>query len=284
MKQIIVSKTNKDYTLITVDYHKKIDFFIDSFEGFIHDDSFKILHVLDTEATSKFRDSVIKNHKLFDAIITYDKEILSNCKNSYFMPFGTSWISDYEFIEKKFQISHLTGFKLMADGHFLRHKIHYKQNKIINPKDFYLSRDKGSVENFASNKILGDKKDPLFESQFHICIENSKQEYCFTEKLIDCFVTKTIPIYWGCPGIEKFFDINGMFIVNDANEIIEVCNNLNENSYNEKLFFVEKNYELSKKYITIVDRLQTVIEKILKNEPCISVDSYCKDELIKSNL
>jgi hypothetical protein len=37
-------------------------------------------------------------------------------------------------------------------------------------------------------------------------VESSSETEIFTERLIDCLVTKTIPIYWGCPNISDFFD------------------------------------------------------------------------------
>jgi hypothetical protein len=196
MKQIINSYIYPDFPNIEIEYKKKISFFIDSFQGYDHnEDSFKILMVKEVEAICNLRETVIKNQNLFDAILTYDEEILKSCKHSYMLPFGTTWVHNYKFPEKKFQISNITGFKEITDGHLLRKKIHYKQTKIKNPIDFYISKYLG-VENFNNNKILGEFKEPLFDSQFHICIENSRQVNCFTEKLMDCFVTKTVPIYW----------------------------------------------------------------------------------------
>jgi hypothetical protein len=44
----------------------------------------------------------------------------------------------------------------------------------------------------------------LKDYAFSLTIENTKKDYYFTEKLIDCFMTGTVPIYWGCPSIQKF--------------------------------------------------------------------------------
>jgi hypothetical protein len=263
MKQIINSNTYPDWPNIEVDYHKPVELFIDSFIGFdLKRNSFKILYVKEAEVISKFKKQAIDNHKLFDAVLTYDEEILEKCKNSYFLPFGTTWIHNYNFPEKKFQISHLTGHKTQTEGHLLRQKIHYKQGKIKNNKDFYISKY-GGVENFMNNKILGEKKEPLFDSQFHICIENSREKNYFTEKIMDCFVTKTIPIYWGCPNIVDFFDINGMFIVNSFEEIISVCNNLNEKTYKEMMIYLEKNLTNSQNFTNINENLTKYIKEIL---------------------
>jgi hypothetical protein len=45
----------------------------------------------------------------------------------------------------------------------------------------------------------------LLRSSMSICIENSAQENYFTEKVIDCLLAWTMPLYWGCPNIGNFF-------------------------------------------------------------------------------
>jgi hypothetical protein len=266
MKQIVNSYTYPDWPNVEIEYKKPIRLFIDSFQGYnSNEDSFKILYIKEAEAICKLRNETIKNQNKFDAIIAYDEEILKRCNNSYFLPFGTTWIHNYNFPNKKFQISNITGHKEITDGHILRKKVHYKQTKIINPIDFYISQYLG-VENFNNNKILQDLKEPLFESQFHICIENSRQKNYFTEKLIDCFVTKTIPIYWGCPNIKDFFDISSIIIVDDLKDIINVCNNLSLESYNTMLLGIENNSVLSKKYINLVENVEKILQEILFNK------------------
>ena len=51
--------------------------------------------------------------------------------------------------------------------------------------------------------------------------DNQKTDNWFTEKVIDCFQTKTIPIYIGCPNIDKYFDTRGMIICNNINDLIQ---------------------------------------------------------------
>lgn len=250
---------------IEVEFDRPIELYIDSFQGFKPESkAFKVLWVKEAEVISNIASDVIKNKDVFDAIITFDEHILQECSNAYFMPFGTAWVHDYDnSTEKKFQISNLTGFKTITDGHKLRKKAHYKQNRITNPIDFYVSKH-GGVDLFEGNKVLGETKTEMFKSMFHICIENSKQKNYFTEKIMDCFVTNTIPIYWGCPNIDEFFDINGIIVVNNLDEIISICNIITEKTYLEKHEYIQKNFEISKKYITIVDRFEEELKKILK--------------------
>lgn len=263
MKQILNSKTYPDWPNIEIDYHKPVELFIDSLYGYSPNiDSFRILYVKEAESISNFRNQAILHKSNFDVILTFDDEILRECSNAYFMLFGTSWIKNFECNDKKFQVSNITGHKNITDGHRLRQKIHYKQNNIIIPKDFYISKY-GGVENVNNNNILGEEKEPLFDSQFHICIENSRQNNYFSEKLIDCVIKKSIPIYYGCPNISDFFNVDGMYIAKSFDDIIDVCNSLTENDYNNKKQFIEQNFTIAQKYVTIVDRLENVIKEIL---------------------
>jgi len=96
---------------------------------------------------------------------------------------------------------------------------------------------------------------------FSIVVENQKMDYYFSEKLIDCFMTGTIPIYYGCPSISRFFDNNGIITFNSLPELSEIIKNLNVNSYYEKIQSIEKNFELSKNYLIPDDLIYKKIKK-----------------------
>jgi hypothetical protein len=200
---------------------------------------------------------------LCDHILTHNSELLSLGGNIHLFEFGTSWIGDYNFPKKDFKVSTLVGGKLLAPGHQLRQKLWFKENKISIPKNFFLSSSFGGIENYNNNPVLGKDKSPLFDSQFHICIENVKRENWFTEKLIDCMITKTIPIYYGCPNIGDWFDIRGIIVVSNLQEIIEACNNLDKNTYNNMLPYIEGNYNISKEFTDIGSRIKRDILKLL---------------------
>jgi hypothetical protein len=89
---------------------------------------------------------------------------------------------------------------------------------------------------------------------FSIIIENSQQKNYFTEKIIDCFLCKTVPIYWGCPNIGDFFSTAGIIIINETNEqeflkkLENVIKSCDFNKYNSMLEVIEHNYKESFKY------------------------------------
>ena len=204
--------------------------------------------------------SVKSSASNFDAILTFDEDLLS-LPNAHKLLYGTTWIyDDFEFKEKIFQISFLVGGKNTTVGHKLRHELYEDQKSIINPIDFYVSSSMPRRNQF-NNKYVDNRYD-LFDSQFHVAIENSRQNNYFTEKVMDCFKTKTIPIYYGCPNIGEYFDTDGMIIVESKEEIIEACNSINKDTYDSKLQHVENNYKLCKNYDDINRRMETLINEI----------------------
>jgi hypothetical protein len=86
-----------------------------------------------------------------------------------------------------------------------------------------------------------DSKKWVLSTQFYIAIENSSQRNYMSEKLLDCFMTLTVPIYIGCPNVTDYFDARGMIIAKDLDDIIRICNELTPQRYAEMLPFLEIN-------------------------------------------
>jgi len=183
------------------------------------------------------------NSKLLDTVLTYDKTLLETCDNSIFYPHGGCWILPEDQIvhEKSKMLSIISSEKIMTVGHRLRHTVidMMKKNNI----DFDLF---GRGYKQINNKIEGIKT-----YKYSIVIENSKSDYYFTEKIIDCFRTGTIPIYWGCPSIGDFFDINGIISFDNEDELIEILKNISDDDYSYRLESINKNYEISEQYLLI---------------------------------
>ena len=140
------------------------------------------------------------NYDLFDMILTYDKELLSISEKFKLCPIGGCWINveEQKIYDKTKNISIIASSKASVTGHKLRHEV------------ISALRDKNYMDLYGTgyNKIEY-KISALKDYRFSVVIENSQLNYYFTEKLIDCFITGTIPIYWGCPKISKFFNIDG---------------------------------------------------------------------------
>ena len=191
---------------------------------------------------------VKKNSHLFFKIFTFDKEILETTNNSILTPIGGCWIleKDRKIHNKNKKVSIIASNKKHLEGHNLRHEI----IKSINDIDVF-----GSGYNPINNKIDG-----LQNYQFSICVENCKKDYYFTEKIIDCFMTGTIPIYWGCPSIGDFFDIGGVITFNDINELNEKISSFSDNEYEKRIRSVLENFKRAQKYLVSDDLLYDEIK------------------------
>ena len=85
----------------------------------------------------------------------------------------------------------------------------------------------------------------------------------FSEKLIDSLYTKTIPIYWGCPNIDNWFNTKTILTANTINDIIEICNNLDDSFYKNNVESIEENFNKCKEFLFLHTRVCDKIEKIV---------------------
>lgn len=206
----------------------------------------------------------ITNKDNYDTILTYNQEVLDSCQNAEMFEFGSCWVYDDEInTNKKFEVSFLVGGKSFTEGHKLRHLLWNNQNKITIPKNFFNSSNLPYITDIESKKIT-NKKTPLFDSQFHLCIENTREKNYFSEKFIDCLFSKTIPIYWGCPNIGDWFNTDSIIIVNSLDEMYERVNALDKNFYFEKINSIEENYKKSLDFLFFHKRVCKKIEEIVK--------------------
>ena len=84
-----------------------------------------------------------------------------------------------------------------------------------------------------------DKWDVLAPYKYNICIENTKQDDYFTEKINDCFLSFTFPIYYGCNNLNKYYSPSSFkeIDINSYDFSLRIIENiLNDKShYNEHL-------------------------------------------------
>jgi hypothetical protein len=150
----------------------------------------------------------------------------------------------------------------MTDGHRFRSDLYMNQKSIDLPIDWFRSGAGSILPEITINPILDvsmDSKVRLFlDYQYSLAIENSRQPNYFTEKLIDCLITKTIPIYYGCPNIDQWFDTRGWIIL-ESPTIEELCSKCNISDYNSHRSTVEANYMSAKKYISYIDNIKVNI-------------------------
>jgi hypothetical protein len=182
---------------------------------------------------------IIANHQLFHTILTHDDRLI-HLPNAKRFPIGGCWIypQDCKVYEKTKNISTITSPKIFTQGHSIRHKISERKD----------------IDVFgAQYQKLDYKLNALKDFQFHVCIENFKNDSYFTEKIIDCFATGTIPIYWGSNKISNIFNTNGIIEIDDYNELNYCIENIDQFKIDYEA--INENFEISKEYWLPEDRI-----------------------------
>jgi hypothetical protein len=188
------------------------------------------------EITPFAYDFIRKNYDKFDLIFTFDKSLLELSDKFVLVPYGGCWIDveDRMVHQKSKDVSIILSSKRTTTGHRFRHLVLENFQKI---------------DSFGFNNPIDKKITALKDYRFSVVIENCQKDYYFSEKLIDAFITGTMPIYWGCPSIGEFFDTNGMLIIDNIDDLEIAMKSLNETFYESKLDSIKHNFEAAKKYL-----------------------------------
>lgn len=94
--------------------------------------------------------------------------------------------------------------------------------------------------------------DSLQDYMFSIVVENFVDEQYFTEKLLNCFATGTIPIYLGARNL-NMFDNDGIIRIDSPTDFLEVMDSLSEELYYSKMDAIKNNFRAVPKYNMIED-------------------------------
>lgn len=178
-----------------------------------------------------------QNNRLFDFVLTFDTDLVNKGENYLYYPHGRCWINNYIEEEKQNKISIIASSKNFTEGHQLRHKV--------------ISRFKDLDVYGYGYKPVEFKEESLSKYMFSVTIENSRQPGYWTEKIVDCFATKTIPIFWGDTSVNNFFNKDGIIYFNDEQELNDILEDLKVNGetiYQSKKEAIEHNFKVVEKY------------------------------------
>jgi len=183
----------------------------------------------------------------FTLVFTHDVELtklsdifaLTQCS-------GKSFIKNGELYNKTKLVSMIASNKVMCEDHSYRQKI--------------IKKFSGLCDHYGRgyNEIL-NKEDGLIDYCFSFAIENATYSNMFTEKITDCFMTGTIPIYYGMSNIGDFFNLNGIIILDDNFKIEDLSFDI----YLSKIEAIKDNLKRTKEMLVAEDYIYL---KYLKNE------------------
>lgn len=220
--------------------------------------------------------AILENYNKFDAVLTFDRELLKLIPNAVFLPptevtqfnrlpnphghppYKSPLIETYELPDSALQIypksklvSAVVSTKAFLPGHVKRLE--------------FIRAIEQKIDLFGRGiKELPSKLDGLRDYMFSVAIENvSCDDNYFSEKIIDCFLTGTIPIYHGCIHIGEFFDERGILSFQTQEELDAIIDSLSPEKYNSMLEYAKINYEKCYKWPLNNDMLYDMYYKTI---------------------
>lgn len=221
-------------------------------------------------------DNLLKYSNFFSYVMTWNTS-LQGSKN--FIPFNyTTSIKDFlklpeevDYRSKKLltQISSNIALGSTNELYSLRRKLNFQSGiKLGIDYDFY-GRDWDGETYSSYRGIVSDKLATLSNYRFVYTIENCTTDNGYvSEKILDAFAARTVPIYYGASNITQFIPKNCFIDFRDFTELDELLDFIREISFDEyyqyltnieKFFTIEDNpfliENLNDSFIKIINKL-----------------------------
>jgi hypothetical protein len=198
---------------------------------------YKYLWLCESKSVVPQQNEFVKNNfeslaSIFRKIFVHDEQLLLLSPIFDYVPPAANftWVKDRRVYKKSKMVSMISSGKGFTEGHRFRNAIMQRQMQ-INPWIDFFGR---------GFKPFQTKEEPLADFMFSITMENESYSNYYTEKLMDCFATGTIPIYHGTPKLSDMFNKEGVIILNENFD----PNSLNEDLYQSKNDAIKENFEL----------------------------------------
>jgi len=147
-------------------------------------------------------DWMVEGHENFSKVFTHHlpsddtKYIVSHPAVCWHVNRTFDQLVSYEIPPKSKTISWIAGDARDLPGHIKRWAL----------LDFIRQDNTLDIDLFGrAVQFIEDKWDGLAPYKYSLAIENSSSSDYWTEKISDCFLAWTVPIYYGCTNLEKYF-------------------------------------------------------------------------------
>jgi hypothetical protein len=192
--------------------------------------------------------------KDYQCIFTHSAKFLDKYSNALFIPSGGVYygakahggkLNPEQYKLKSKNISIVSSNKELCDLHKFRIDIarRYKNSSLA---DTFGTFDGGSYIKIA---------DSLEKYRYSIVVENDITPYRFTEKILNCFASMTVPIYIGATKIGDFFNLDGIIQISSPqiDGIDKAIADCNETDYIARLPAIMENYNRVADFLCIED-------------------------------
>lgn len=194
-------------------------------------------------------------HRRFFRVFTFSADLLKRLPNAAFFPLGGCWVPDWRDLPdaKTEMCSLIASAKRNSTGHKLRHAV----------VDWLRQGDHPVAVMGRGYRPFEAKSDGLAPFRYSVVIENVQEPNYFSEKLVDAVLCGTVPIYWGCPNLEQFFDTRAIIRCTSEDDIRQAIAAMSEQDFAARLPALKALQGQIAAYADIETRAATMIRDAL---------------------
>jgi len=188
----------------------------------------------------------------YELVFTHSEDLLTRFPNTRWIPGGGVWVGgtyaggEIELTPKSRQVSMLTSNKLQTSLHRRRYLWATRLERSAPEVDVYRQR-------MRTDSTIS-VHDTLRDYRYSIVIENFIDDRYFTEKVLNCFATGTVPIYLGARRLGDYFDPHGFITFTNWSDLRKrVLPSLSEGDYLRRLPAVRDNFDRVLEYRSVED-------------------------------
>ena len=120
------------------------------------------------------------------------------------------------------------------------------------------------------HNFIPDKWDALYPYKFSLAMENSRQNDYWTEKIMDCYLACTMPVYYGCKNIDKYFPKESYIEIdadNMSSSIAAMKEKLTDSYYRDNYEYILEARELCLNKYSTAPGLSSIIKQHYQEMP-----------------
>jgi len=200
----------------------------------------------------------------FRAVFTHSDTLLRNNSNAKWIPGSGTWIGgdfaggEPSIYPKTKTCSMISSRKWSAPLHRKRLAIAYLLRNSTRDVDVFIPR-------WRSRNLISIL-DTLIDYRYSIVIENFIGRGYFTEKILNCFATGTVPIYLGSPNISQYFDARGIIQIGGLRDLLQIAlPMMSVRDYDRRLGAIESNFRTCGEYGAIEDYIVQTYPGLFEN-------------------
>jgi len=183
-------------------------------------------------------DFALAHEDEFDYILTYTTRYAGRNSKWLWYPLGGTRtpLTEWYVHHKSGLVSMLASNKNDATGHKLRHAVYDRFG--------YRIQTYGSIV----DGVEVPKSRAIWPFMYSIVICGERNEGGFSDHLLDALAVGTVPIYWGCPDIGKYFDLGGIIPFESPDDLPDILDSLTLYDYMRRWDAINANLDTARQY------------------------------------